>query len=104
MHIYCDYNITQTVTYVTLRAPTCFNPKGSSSGSQILITINVHLLVKANRYMKMHGETIKTLSECLKAIIASPKRLKRRISAVCDTASVGSEPRQPTNQNLSPHT
>ena len=27
---------------------------------------------------------------------ASPKRLNRRVSAVCDTASLGSEPRRPT--------
>jgi len=37
MHFYCDENITQRVTYVTICAPTCFNPKGSSSGSQIFL-------------------------------------------------------------------
>jgi hypothetical protein len=31
----------------------------------ILITIKVHTLVKTNRYMKMHGETIKIIKELL---------------------------------------
>jgi hypothetical protein len=35
--------------------------KSISNTSNILITIKVHTLVKTNRYMKMHGETIKII-------------------------------------------
>jgi len=34
----------------------------------ILITIKVHMLVKTNRYMKMHGETIKIIDALISQI------------------------------------